>query len=181
MLTLFGPCETRRSMVHMSLTPLLLALALGLTLAVAACPQLTVTLKTNVESKSTYAGKTVVLIAEVTNTGDSTLMAVGAGFYVANGLCRVKASLSPNVKPKAAFFTDSGNNVYWESFTLAPRKRRTIKMKARMAGNLTIGAMLPVAATAYVTGNNCSIVAGPHMVNALCQFNLSLTHNPPIT
>lgn len=155
-----------------SLALRILALIFGSTIAAAACPDLTVTLKTNVESKSTYAGKTVTLIARITNTGKTTLTGVGAGFYVANGLCRLKASLSPNPKPKAVFLTDGGNNVYWESFTLAPRKRRTIKMKTRVAGNLTVGAMLPVAATAYVAGDNCSIVAGPQMVSGLWRLSL---------
>jgi len=124
------------------------------------CPPLAVTLKVlPTPSKGISAGKQVKIMATLTNTGSAALSQVGLGFYVSNGLCRIKAT------PRGA--SSEGNNVYWEGLTLKAGKRRAFRLKAQVAANLTAGTTLTVGAAGFVAGNDCGVEAtgGPRTVN----------------
>lgn len=136
----------------------------------AACPPLAVTLKVKPgASKATSAGKYVRIRATLKNTGSAALIQAGFGFYVPNGLCRIKASAASKLK---AATTNGplvgGNNVYWVGLNLGAGKRRRFTLKAQVAINLTAPTTLTVGAVGYVDGNNCTVEAagGPRTVRS---------------
>lgn len=142
------------------------------------CRLLEVELKTSVNAyKGTYAGKTVTLTGKVKNTGAHPMEHVAVGFHLPGdgALCRTRATLYPNPRTQEVrFHTDSGANVYWESFTLGAGKWRKFELKAEVSAALAeAGGELDIVAVGYRTDAHCTTVTPPVKVRTLVVVGLS--------
>lgn len=128
------------------------------------CPNLQLKTKIVARAKTPSAGSPFVLTAIVTNAGSSAVTNLGVGFYLSNGLCRVKSSLRPNRK-HVQNPTVAGNNLYWTGLSLKPGKRVRTRLRGLIDPAFSTPGEVSIGAVAYVGGTNCTVTAGPRVVS----------------
>ena len=156
-------------------------------LAAAVCPPpLTLQLAASGSGvrRSTQGGK-ILLVRAVLRNHDKTAALPDVSFKVAlaAGLCPVKSSTAPALKPRQRATlegTASGSvNVYWTSMTFKVGQARKFRIKALVANTLTGPATLPVEGLAWVGGDGqCSAAAGPLNVSRSESMNAACPDNP---
>lgn len=120
--------------------------ALLATVAVPACPQLSVQVRSG---KQARPGGKLAVTAKVSNTGKSTLTSVGVRIDLPAGFV---AYPSKSRKGPAL----AGRSAYWQGLTLGSKKHRAFRLKALACSTLTSGAYY-VSGAAYVMPNSSAV------------------------